>query len=305
MQRAAAAEWFGILNLYKPAGWSSRKAVDHVKKLVRGAKIGHAGTLDPLAEGVLVICLGPATRLVPYLHELSKTYRAKFLLGRSSPTDDVEGELQIIAEAPELSRRQIESALPQFEGEIQQVPPLFSAVKLKGQRAYKLARRGETADLPSRTVHVDSIRLLAWETPQLELEIVCGSGTYIRSIGRDLARSLGSSGVMSGLIRTRIGPFTAADAVRPEDITPQSLPSLVLPPQSALVGLSALVASPEMLERLPRGRPALCPPDVDAADGDEIAVLDSEQRLILIATVSDRGRLLLPTLVFAPKQGRA
>jgi tRNA pseudouridine55 synthase len=303
-QRGAAADWFGVINLNKPAGWSSRQAVDHVKKIVRPARIGHAGTLDPLATGVLVLCLGPATRLVPYLHALSKTYRAEFLLGRTSPTDDTEGEIELLSDVPDLTREQIEAALPQFEGEIEQVPPAYSAVKLKGQRAYQLARRGKTPQIEPRTVRVESIRLLAWEPPRLELEIVCGSGTYIRSIGRDLARSLGSGGVMSALTRSAIGPFTLADALDPAQITPESLPAQVQPPQSALVGMPRLNADAAMLERLQRGLRADCPQPSAAADGDEVAVLDDEQRLILIATIGNHGRILQPRQVFAPRSGR-
>jgi tRNA pseudouridine55 synthase len=303
-QRGEAADWFGVINLNKPAGWSSRQAVDHVKKFVRPARIGHAGTLDPLATGVLVLCLGQATRLVPYLHELSKTYRAEFLLGCTSPTDDTEGTIEPLPDAPELTREQIATALSQFVGEIEQVPPTYSAVKLKGQRAYQLARRGKTPQIEPRRVRVMAIRLLAWEAPRLELEIVCGSGTYIRSIGRDLARSLGSGGVMSALTRIAIGPFTLADALDPAQITPESLPAQVQPPQSALVGMPQITASPQVLERLQRGLRAECPQPAGAGDGEEVAVLDDEQRLILIATIGGQGRILQPRQVFAPRSGR-
>jgi tRNA pseudouridine55 synthase len=302
--RRAAADWFGVVNLNKPAGWSSRQAVDHVKKLVRPAKIGHAGTLDPLATGVLVLCLGQATRLVPYVHKLTKSYLAQFLLGCTSPTDDTEGELEDLPCAPELTCEQIKAALPQFVGEIEQVPPAYSAVKLKGQRAYDLARRGKTPRIEPRKVLVESISLLAWEPPRLDLEIVCGSGTYIRSIGRDLARSLGSGGVMSALTRTAIGPFLLADALAPAEITPRSLPAQMKPAQTALCGMPQITASAEMLERLRRGLRAEWPQAMVAADGDEVAVLDDQQRLILIAAIGNQGRLLQPRQVFAPRSGR-
>jgi tRNA pseudouridine55 synthase len=303
-QRRPSADWFGVINLNKPAGWSSRRAVDHVKKIVLPAKVGHAGTLDPLATGVLVICLGQATRLVPYLHEYSKTYRGEFLLGCTSPTDDTEAEIELLPDAPELHRTQIEAALPGFVGEIEQVPPAFSAVKLAGRRAYELARRGRTPQIEPRIVRVDSIRLLAWEAPRLELEIVCGSGTYIRSIGRDLGRSLGSGGVMSNLTRTAIGPFRIDDALAPGEITAESLSTQVLPAQSALIGLPQITAGREILERLLRGRQTDCPSELREDAADEVAVLDDEQRLVLIASIDRQGGMLQPSQVFAPKSGR-
>ena len=176
----------GFLVLDKPSGMTSRRAVDRVKGLVRPEKTGHCGTLDPLATGVLVVAVGKATRLVSSVHDQRKTYRATFLLGRRSDSDDTETEVEVYEETPVLDEPTIEAALREFLGPISQVPPAYSAVKVGGRRAYKLARAGQELDLKPRTVEIDSIQLLDWDSPRLELEIVCSGGTYIRSLGRDL-----------------------------------------------------------------------------------------------------------------------
>ncbi|NOY30442.1 MAG: tRNA pseudouridine(55) synthase TruB, partial [Planctomycetes bacterium] len=183
---------FGILNLNKPIGWTSRDAVNRVQRLVRPAKAGHAGTLDPLATGVLVVCIGPATRLISYVQAMPKVYQATFLLGRTSDSDDIETEVRELASPPQPSREEIESKLPDFLGEIQQRPPAYSALKVNGQRAYKLAREGLAVQLEPRPVEIYELRVTGYNYPELKINLRCGSGTYVRSLGRDLAEALGT-----------------------------------------------------------------------------------------------------------------
>lgn len=247
----------GIFNINKPAGITSRKVVDRISKLVRPAKAGHAGTLDPLATGVLVVCVGPATRLVPFIQDRPKTYRARFLLGRTSNTDDVDGEVTPSAVSGEdVTRERIESLLPRFVGTIQQVPPQYSAVHVKGQRAYKRARRGEAVDLPARTVEVYRLELLSFDFPEVELEIECGSGTYVRSIGRDLGERLGCGAVMSGLVRSRIGPFSLETAVELDVLGEGRMGAarLLLPAAMAVGHLPQYRLSVAELEAIAHGR---------------------------------------------------
>jgi tRNA pseudouridine55 synthase len=201
----------GLLNINKPTGKTSRDVVNHVQRLVRPAKVGHAGTLDPLATGVLVVCVGPATRLIQYVQQMPKRYRATFLLGCRSDSDDTELEVTPV-DAPAATRSAIETALPNFVGTIQQRPPAFSAIKVKGKRAYDLARNGEQIQLEARPITIHGIDIVSYDYPELVLDIRCGSGTYIRSIGRDLAEQLGTAAVMSALERTEIGRFRATDA---------------------------------------------------------------------------------------------
>lgn len=182
----------GLLNFNKPTGVTSRDAVDRVQRRVpRKTKVGHAGTLDPLAEGVLLICVGRATRLIPYIHLLSKSYHATFQLGCESVTEDTEGELIARPADPQPTLEQIQSVLPSFLGEIMQRPPKFSALKVDGTRAYKLARGGNEVELAPRPIQVNALSVIRYEYPDLVLDIDCGTGTYVRSLGRDIAESLG------------------------------------------------------------------------------------------------------------------
>lgn len=197
----------GILNCTKPVGATSRDVVDVVARRLRPAKVGHAGTLDPLAEGVLVLAVGSASRLVPYLHLYPKTYEATFSLGRSSPSGDLEF---VPTEHPELhqpTRDEIIAAAGRLTGRITQTPPLFSAVKVAGKRAYKAARAEQTMPLRSRVVDVHRFEIIDFEYPNVRAVIECGSGTYIRSLGIDLAELCGTRAVMTSLRRTAVGPF--------------------------------------------------------------------------------------------------
>lgn len=222
---------FGFLIIDKPPGKTSRDVVNVVQRLVRPVKVGHAGTLDPLATGVLVVCLGPATRLVPIIQEGKKHYQATFRLGLFSETDDIEVEPHPVPDAPTISLAEIEQVLPEFVGTFDQVPPAHSAVHVDGQRAYKLARQGEAPDLAARpvTVHDLTVARFDFETQQLECDITCASGTYIRSLGRDIARRLGTSAVMTGLRRQGVGPFSLQSAIGMADLTAESLRDHIIP----------------------------------------------------------------------------
>ncbi|MBC8356479.1 MAG: tRNA pseudouridine(55) synthase TruB [Planctomycetes bacterium] len=231
---------FGLLNINKPLRATSRDAVNRVQRLIRPVKVGHAGTLDPLATGVLVLCLGPATRLIQYVQRLPKRYTGTFLLGRRSDSDDLEGKV-VELEGPIVpTAGDINAALPQFTGTIQQRPPIFSAIKVKGQRAYDLARAGMDVRLEARPVTIHDLRVVRYEYPELVLDIECGSGTYIRSLGRDLAESLGTAAVMSSLERTAIGDFTIDSAIELVGITEDSLTHDLLPAESAVQHLNAV-----------------------------------------------------------------
>ena len=202
----------GVLNLDKPMGLTSRDVVNRVVRLVRPAKVGHAGTLDPLATGVLVVCVGHATRLISLAQEGRKRYLARFVLGQSSDTDDITGQVTQGGDWTGVKLGDLEGLLPQFVGRIQQVPPQFSAIHVQGERAYDLARRGEVVELQPRPVDVFAIRIVSFQAPALELDIECGSGTYIRSLARDLGARLGCGALMTDLRRLGVGPFLSTRA---------------------------------------------------------------------------------------------
>jgi tRNA pseudouridine55 synthase len=202
----------GLLNIDKPTGQSSHDVVNKVRWLSQIRRVGHTGTLDPLATGVLLVCVGRATRLVEYLMGQRKSYRATIRLGQETTTFDTEGE--IVAEHPvNISKEEILVTLEQFRGEISQLPPIYSAVKVGGQPLYKQAREGKQIDRPPRRVTVYELELLRWDSPYIELFLTCSSGTYIRSIAHDLGQALMCGGHLTALRRTAVGQFMIEDAV--------------------------------------------------------------------------------------------
>ena len=251
----SAAQPSGLINAFKPQGISSRRVVDHVQRLVRPAKAGHAGTLDPLASGVLLVCVGQATRLIEYVQRPPKQYRGTFLLGRRSDTEDIEGQVEELDSPPVPAVQQLEAALANFVGEIQQRPPAYSALKIEGKRAYDLARRGEQVELKPRPVTIYDLKLLAYAYPLFQLEITCSGGTYVRSLGRDIAESLGTAAVMSALERTAVGHFKVEDAVPLDDLTADTWRERLLPATAAVAGLPTVSLGPDELQRLAHGHP--------------------------------------------------
>lgn len=231
----------GILPVDKPVGPTSHDVVGAVRRALKTRQVGHTGTLDPFASGLLLVCVGPATRLAEYFAPLRKTYVATMRLGEATNTDDHTGEVISSSEAwRDLSAARIEAALGGQVGEIQQVPPAFSAKKVEGQRMYEVARRGGEVDLPPVAVTIYAIRVIRIDLPDVVFEVECGSGTYIRAIARDAGAALGVGGHLRELRRTRIGPHEVAAAVPMDRLG-----------EAELVG-QAMVAPAEALTHLPR-----------------------------------------------------
>lgn len=287
----------GLLNIAKPAGMTSRRVVDRVLSLVAPAKVGHAGTLDPMATGVLVICIGAATRLISYVQEQRKTYRAEFLLGRRSDTDDVTGRVEESAGATPVSRAVVDQALLAFVGTISQVPPQFSAVHVEGKRAHQLARRGKEVDIAPRDVEVYRIDVLDYEWPRLTVEIECGSGTYVRSIGRDLGAALGCGGVMSALERTAIGSFSLTEALEFETLNRESIAAALRPIGDAVPKMPRVTVTDEDIVLMRMGQRVMAS-SRPSGEGSTVACLTPAGRLVALAECCDGGERLQPTLVF-------
>lgn len=286
----------GILNINKPADITSRRVVDVVQRFVRPAKVGHGGTLDPLATGVVVVCIGAATRLITYVQQGRKEYRAQFRLGCRSNTDDITGEVESVAYSTQPTAAAVAQALQNYVGEIDQVPPQFSAVHIDGRRAYKMARAGKTVDIPARPVHVYRIDVLNYAFPELEVEIECGSGTYIRSIGRDMGEELGCGAVMTQLERTRVGDYRLDSAVELDALSRESLPAALLPPLSAVAHLPRYECSEADLENIQHGRAIHVAQPVTDDSAATVAISAPDGRLAAIATYKDD--MLAPKNVF-------
>ncbi|MBU1375245.1 MAG: tRNA pseudouridine(55) synthase TruB [Alphaproteobacteria bacterium] len=259
----------GWINLDKPYDLTSTHAVGRIRRLFDAQKAGHAGTLDPLATGILPIALGEATKTVPFLVDADKAYRFTIAWGRTTTTLDREGET--VAESdvrPGVA--EVEAVLPRFVGEIDQIPPAYSAIKVDGERAYDLARAGETVELASRKVNVFAARVVeAPDADHITLEIECGKGTYVRAIVRDIAEALGACGHVSALRRTRVGQFTEQSAVALEMLENLSyearLSEALLPVETALDDIPVLAVTDEDAFRLKQGRSVvLVPRQVEA-----------------------------------------
>jgi tRNA pseudouridine55 synthase len=248
------ARFDGLLVLDKPAGMTSRAALDRAMRwFPRGTRVGHTGTLDPLATGVLVLCVGSATRLAEYVQAMGKTYRTTVRLGAVSDTDDADGTVTPVAGAVLPDRATLEARVAQFVGAIEQTPPAFSAVKVAGRRAHDLARGGASVELKPRIVHVNGIDILQYTPPDVELEVRCGKGTYIRSLARDLGARLDCGGHVAALRRTRVGVFAEADAVA-LDAGETTARARMLPVDRALAGLPRVTVSSADAQALAQGR---------------------------------------------------
>ncbi|MBX3414020.1 MAG: tRNA pseudouridine(55) synthase TruB [Pirellulales bacterium] len=273
-------EYFGFLNIDKPEGLSSRRAVDRVKRLVKPAKVGHAGTLDPIATGVLVVGVGHATRLVEYVQRMPKRYVGTFLLGRRSESDDIESEVEELAAPPVPGLESLQQAAARFIGTIEQRPPIFSALKLEGKRAYELARRGKPVELAPRPITIYKLEIVEYEYPRLKLALECSGGTYVRAVGRDLAESLGTAAVMSALVRTAVGNFTLERAMRLEELDERTLVERMAPPAEGLAGLGRIVLEDHEVALVLAGREIARPCLVK--ETSELAALDRSGRLVAV-----------------------
>ncbi len=202
----------GILNVDKPPGMTSHDVVDEIRRLAGQRKVGHAGTLDPMATGVLLVCLGKATRVAEYLMQGRKRYQAGIVLGATTDTYDAEGQFTSSGGETDFARDEVEGALAHFTGNIEQVPPMYSAIKREGQPLYRLARQGKTVERSPRPVQIDSIELLDWTPPALSIAVTCSPGTYIRSLAHDLGQILGGGAYLASLVRLGSGRFTLEEA---------------------------------------------------------------------------------------------
>lgn len=298
---AAPAAPDGILLVDKPQGITSHTAVSRARRALGTRKVGHAGTLDPMATGLLILGIGPSTRLLTHMVGLDKTYTATIALGAATTTDDAEGEVTETADASRLSAADLAAPIAALTGDIEQVPSSVSAIKVDGERAYARVRAGEQVELQARPVTVSRFEALAFRpgtVAEVDVVVDCSSGTYIRALARDLGAALGVGGHLTALRRTRIGPF-AVDGAPAADALPTDAHDLLLPPAQAAARILPVA-------RLDDERAA------DLASGRRTVALESESgivaavhgdRLVGIARVS--GRRLLPVTNFPTQPGGA
>jgi tRNA pseudouridine55 synthase len=293
----------GILNINKLTGMTSHDVVARVRKLLKQKRVGHAGTLDPAASGVLPICVGQGTRVAEYLSESGKAYTADILFGIVTDTYDAEGAIVRTANTENLTLEQIQKALAGFLGPQLQMPPRYSAIKLQGQPAYKRMRAGEEITLEPRPIVLTQLDILAWQPPKLTLAIECSKGTYIRSLAYDLGERLGCGAHLAGLIRTRSGPFILSDSITldqlAEAVENGTIEQYLRAADSVLQQYPALTLDTATTERVLHGN--AFPYDIDDSETKiELArVYDANGRFVAIAEWDAERAMWQPTKVFA------
>lgn len=277
----------GIINLDKPKGMTSQEAVTAVKRTLRVKKAGHAGTLDPLATGVLLILLGEATKVARFLSDLDKEYISKIKLGERTDTLDSEGSIIEKRDVPKISKEEIEDVLSRFLGEIRQVPPMYSALKHSGRPLYELARKGVEIERKERTINIYNIRLLSLYLPYLEIAISCSKGTYIRTLAEDIGIALGTGAHIIELRRTSIGNFNIENSLKINETTPDK----IIPIDRALSHLREFKVSQREFELLTRG--ARIPhTDRTLLDGEYLRLKDPDGRLFAIGASSVSPKII-------------
>ncbi|MCY4583764.1 MAG: tRNA pseudouridine(55) synthase TruB [Chloroflexi bacterium] len=260
MNTRTKVEADGALVINKPKAITSMDVVRAVRRITRVKRVGHAGTLDPIAEGVLPVCLGQATRFMDYLVDSGKTYIGEITFGAATDTYDSEGEQTATGDYASLSREQIEEQLAGFSGVVMQQPPMYSAVKHEGQRLYDLARAGVEVERPAREVVVHKVTLFEWAPPRAAVKVDCGKGFYMRSLAHDLGEALGCPAHLSALTRTRVGPFSLDDALTIEQLaTEEDWEGLLEPPDAALRDIPALLVPSTGERHLRNGQPVNLP----------------------------------------------
>jgi tRNA pseudouridine55 synthase len=292
----------GILNINKATGMTSHDAVAIVRKTLKQKRVGHAGTLDPAASGVLPICLGQATRVAEYLSESGKAYQADIVFGIVTDTYDAEGEIVSSSDATGLTIEQIQAALPPFLGWQLQMPPRYSAIKIAGQPAYKHARKGEEIKLEPRPIEITKLDIMAWQPPHLTLAIECSKGTYIRSLAFDLGAMLGCGAHLGGLIRTRSGPFLLMKSITLEQLAQAtstgSIQDYIFPADLALQQYPALTLDAKTTVRVLHGNTFQYLQAETAQEHTVARVYDANGLFIAIATWDKEQKVWQPKKVF-------
>jgi tRNA pseudouridine55 synthase len=244
---------YGFLNINKPKGITSFDVIRKLRRICGIKKMGHLGTLDPIAEGVLVVAISEATKLIEFLMKADKSYRATMVLGATSSTYDSEGEIvEVGKRVPELS--EIEGNLKKFVGEIDQIPPKYSAIKINGKKAYDLARKGKEFEMKSRKVEIQNIEIVKYDYPELVIDVDCGSGTYIRSLIHDLGQELKVGAYMIALLRTRVGKFDLDDSYTLKEVEEKGIETVIMRPEDVKLDFETIDLSEEEVRKLGFGQ---------------------------------------------------
>lgn len=307
VERNRLPDLHGLLIVDKPAGWTSHDVVARVRRLVGMKRVGHGGTLDPFATGVVVVAVGRATRLLQYVQDSDKRYLAHVVLGATTDTLDVDGEVVNRISPPTWpDRADVDHVVSSFIGTIEQLAPAYSAIKVQGRKLYEMARAGETVVAPTRTVRIDAITVLAYDPPDLILDVECGKGTYIRSIARDIGDRLGTGAYCHALRRVRNGAFTTAEAWQLDEMAGLDVrerwADIAVHPDRAVADRAAVVMGEDGTAAWYHGRPAPLGARVVRPDAGTVRVYAADGRFGGIGTLATGG-VLRPEFVFVTGEG--
>jgi tRNA pseudouridine55 synthase len=300
-RRRKGRDIHGILLLDKPAGMSSNQAVQRVRWLFQARKAGHTGTLDPFATVLLPICLGEASKTAGFMLDDAKTYEACAWLGVATETGDIEGAVVVEDPVPDIDAARIDAAMDAFRGDIEQVPPMYSALKHQGQPLYKLAREGREVERNARQVTIHSLELLAWDRPELRFRVHCSKGTYVRTLAEDLAGALGTCAHLKALRRIASGTFDGGMVTMDEleeRVQSGDPEALLLPPDAGLARWPMVTLDETSAERFSHGNPVLAP---DAPEGP-VRVYGASGRILGLGEC-DASKLLKPKRIFILEKG--
>jgi len=288
---------WGFLNVNKPSGMTSHDVVASVRRGLGIKKVGHAGTLDPMASGVLLLCVGAATRLSEYVTQTTKRYQGRVHLGATTDTYDADGMVRQERDASAIRREDVERALAAFRGDIEQVPPMYSAIKQEGRKLYKLARAGQTVEREARPVTIQHLEIVDWSPPQVTLDVVCSAGTYIRSLAYDLGEALGVGAYLAGLARVASGSFTIDNAITLDTLlSAESWQPYLIPVQTALAGWPVVHLDEVGVEDIRHGRMVID----EAAAGDKLALAFAPDGDFVAVIKAETGKWQ-PEKVFLPE----
>jgi tRNA pseudouridine55 synthase len=297
---------YGVLNIDKPSGPTSHDIVAKIRKLLKEKRVGHSGTLDPLATGVLVVCVGKATRIVEYLVAQEKEYSAVMVLGRTTSTQDSAGEEISSTDASHITREMVEAVLPNFTGRIMQIPPMVSALKYEGKRLYELARKNIEVERQPREITIHKLEITNFTpgvNPSVGLDIICSSGTYIRTLCADIGESLGVGGYMENLVRTRVGRFDLRHAISLEELEHATnegrIDEFMISMDDALPDFPVITVDSAQSVLVSRG--GAVPSTLRGAEGQLIRVRSDKGELLAIGRLHPRGNasIITPEKVFA------
>ena len=296
----------GIFNVNKPPGWTSHQVVAAARRIAAQRRIGHGGTLDPEACGVLPLCLGQATRMVPYLQEASKTYLAEIEMGTATDTHDATGKVVSGKDPGAISQGQVEQVLGAFRGTIAQTPPMYSAVRHQGRRLYELARAGIEVERSPRPAHILSLELVEWQHPRFTVAVDCGKGTYVRSLAHDIGQALGCPSHLRWLVRQRCGPFPIEDSLSIAQLEDAFVhgywQELIHPIDAVLEGWAAVIVSEEDERAISHGRPLALEGGEGGAGGRLRAYSLDGRFLAVLRFVPESGQWR-PEKVFCGREG--